>query len=171
VKLKNQCSVGTIYSFRAGFGERKRAHDRQMTAFPLALRRQSPGEAGLFDLVIGCENSLSDSGTGAGTATILSAVVGAIINIGGLKVHPEEIEAVINRHQASADVARQITPESHYRLYCGRRRCSSERARPRKRDSRRKRTLCDCRDLLASYKVPAVISFVETRGHVRREAR
>ena len=33
---------------------------------------------------------------------------GGIINIGGLKVHPEEIEAVINRHPAVQDVAREI---------------------------------------------------------------
>ena len=30
---------------------------------------------------------------------------GGIINVGGLKVHPEEIEAVINRHPAVRDVA------------------------------------------------------------------
>ena len=30
---------------------------------------------------------------------------GGIINVGGLKVHPEEIEAVINRHPQRAHVA------------------------------------------------------------------
>ena len=40
---------------------------------------------------------------------------GGIINIGGLKVHPEEIEAVINRHAGGADVARQIAPQPDHR--------------------------------------------------------
>ena len=38
--------------------------------------------------------------SGAATATISSAEGAAIINVGGLKVHPEEVEAVINRHPA-----------------------------------------------------------------------
>ena len=51
---------------------------------------------------------------------------GGIINIGGLKVHPEEIEAVINRHRRGADVARQIAPQPDHRRHRGRR-CRSGR--------------------------------------------
>jgi acyl-coenzyme A synthetase/AMP-(fatty) acid ligase len=86
---------------------------------------------------------------------------GGIINIGGLKVHPEEIEAVINRHQAVrmsraksrrspitgsivvADVVLAAAGIGHEKEI-------------------RAEIIRDCRDLLAHYKVPAVISFVET---------
>jgi len=84
---------------------------------------------------------------------------GGIINIGGLKVHPEEIEAVINRH-----------PEVRM-----------SRARSRKSpitggivvadvvladgidrgDGIRDEILADCRRSLAPHKVPAMIRFVD----------
>ncbi|MGC2163417.1 MAG: fatty acid--CoA ligase family protein [Silvibacterium sp.] len=85
-----------------------------------------------------------------------------VINVGGLKVHPEEIEAVINRHPAVqvslvrakknpitgalviADVVLQTTPQSL---------------------SYDKRTLQDdllllCREVLSAHKVPAAINFI-----------
>ena len=86
---------------------------------------------------------------------------GGIINIGGLKVHPEEIEAVINGHQlvrmsraksrrspitgsiVIADVVLAADGIGHEKEI-------------------RDEILRDCRNHLASYKVPAVISFVET---------
>jgi acyl-coenzyme A synthetase/AMP-(fatty) acid ligase len=85
---------------------------------------------------------------------------GGIINIGGLKVHPEEIEAIINRHadvrmsRAKARkspitgaivVADVVLAES-----------SASRA-----NEIRGEILTDCRTHLASHKVPAVIRFVE----------
>jgi acyl-CoA synthetase (AMP-forming)/AMP-acid ligase II len=86
---------------------------------------------------------------------------GGIINIGGLKVHPEEIETVINRHQA-------------VRMSCAKSRRSpitgsvvvadivlAENGIGREKKIRDE-ILDDCRAQLASYKVPAVIRFVET---------
>jgi acyl-CoA synthetase (AMP-forming)/AMP-acid ligase II len=86
---------------------------------------------------------------------------GGIINIGGLKVHPEEIEAVINRHQAVrmsraksrrspitgsivvADVVLAANAIGHEKEI-------------------RDEIISHCREQLAPYKVPVVISFVET---------
>jgi acyl-coenzyme A synthetase/AMP-(fatty) acid ligase len=85
---------------------------------------------------------------------------GGIINIGGLKVHPEEIEAVINRH-------------AEVRMSRARSRRSSitgaivvadvilaDGNDPAHRNDVRDRILADCRASLASHKVPAVIRFV-----------
>ncbi len=85
-----------------------------------------------------------------------------VINVGGLKVHPEEVEAVINRHpevQMSlvrtkknpitgalvvADVVLKAAPQSA------------------RRDVRALQDdiLLLCREALSSYKVPAAINFV-----------
>jgi acyl-coenzyme A synthetase/AMP-(fatty) acid ligase len=85
---------------------------------------------------------------------------GGIINIGGLKVHPEEIEAVINRQ-----------PE--VRMSRARSRRSpitggiviadvvlADDAPAGGTDDIRNRILADCRASLAAHKVPAVIRFV-----------
>ena len=86
---------------------------------------------------------------------------GGIINIGGLKVHPEEIEAVINRHAevrmsrarsrkspitGSIVVADVILADD----------CETSRA-----DEIRKKILADCRAQLPPHKVPAMIKFVD----------
>src|SRR5262249_34805305 len=85
---------------------------------------------------------------------------GGIINIGGLKVHPEEIEAVINRH-AEVRMSRAKSRRSPITgsivvadviLTAG----SADRAR-----DIRDEILSDCRASLATHKVPAVIRFVE----------
>jgi acyl-coenzyme A synthetase/AMP-(fatty) acid ligase len=85
---------------------------------------------------------------------------GGIINIGGLKVHPEEIEAVINRH-ADVRMSRARSRRSPITgavvvadviLADG---DSADRS-----DEIRKAILADCRASLASHKVPAVIRFV-----------
>ncbi|HEU4358941.1 MAG TPA: fatty acid--CoA ligase family protein [Xanthobacteraceae bacterium] len=86
---------------------------------------------------------------------------GGIINIGGLKVHPEEIESTINRHGAVrmsrararkspitgsivvADIVlAEGTPTDH-------------------QEAIRNEILAGCKATLAPYKVPAVIRFVE----------
>jgi acyl-coenzyme A synthetase/AMP-(fatty) acid ligase len=85
---------------------------------------------------------------------------GGIINIGGLKVHPEEIEAVINRH---AEVS----------MSCAKSRRSpitgaivvadvilAEGTDASRSSEIREQILADCRASLPSYKVPAVIRFV-----------
>jgi acyl-coenzyme A synthetase/AMP-(fatty) acid ligase len=85
---------------------------------------------------------------------------GGIINIGGLKVHPEEIEAVINRH-AEVRMSRARSRRSPITgaivvadvvLADG---GSAGRS-----DKIRNEILADCRASLASHKVPAVIRFV-----------
>jgi acyl-coenzyme A synthetase/AMP-(fatty) acid ligase len=87
---------------------------------------------------------------------------GGIINIGGLKVHPEEIEAVINRH-AAVRMSRARSRRSPITgaivvadviLADG---CDSSRS-----DDIRDKILADCRALLASHKVPAMIKFVQS---------
>jgi acyl-coenzyme A synthetase/AMP-(fatty) acid ligase len=85
---------------------------------------------------------------------------GGIINIGGLKVHPEEIEAVINRH-AEVRMSRARSRRSPITgaivvadviLADG---DSAGRS-----DKIRNEILADCRASLAPHKVPAVIRFV-----------
>ena len=86
---------------------------------------------------------------------------GGIINIGGLKVHPEEIEAVINRHdevRMSRVKARKspITGAivvADVVLADG---CDASRG-----DDIKSRIIADCRANLAPHKVPAMIKFVE----------
>jgi acyl-coenzyme A synthetase/AMP-(fatty) acid ligase len=85
---------------------------------------------------------------------------GGIINIGGLKVHPEEIEAVINRH-ADVRMSRARARRSPITgsivvadviLADG---CDVGNA-----DAIRAGILADCRARLAPHKVPAMIKFV-----------
>src|ERR1700688_169571 len=86
---------------------------------------------------------------------------GGIINIGGLKVHPEEIEAVINRHE-EVRMSRARSRKSPITgaivvadviLADG---CDLSRG-----DEIRKKILADCRAQLPSHKVPAMIKFVD----------
>jgi acyl-coenzyme A synthetase/AMP-(fatty) acid ligase len=85
---------------------------------------------------------------------------GGIINIGGLKVHPEEIEAVINRH---ADI-RMSRAKSRKSPITGAIVVAdvvlAESGASRSKEIRDE-ILADCRSHLASHKVPAVIRFVE----------
>ena len=85
---------------------------------------------------------------------------GGIINIGGLKVHPEEIEAVINRH---ADV-RMSRAKSRKSPITGAIVVAdvvlAEGGAVRSKNVRDE-ILADCRLHLAAHKVPAVIRFVE----------
>ena len=86
---------------------------------------------------------------------------GGIINIGGLKVHPEEIEAVISRHPA----VRMSRAKSRRSPITGSIVVAdivlAANGVGREKEIRDE-IISDCRDQLAPYKVPAVISFVET---------
>jgi acyl-coenzyme A synthetase/AMP-(fatty) acid ligase len=85
---------------------------------------------------------------------------GGIINIGGLKVHPEEIEAVISRHQA----VRMSRARSRRSPITGSVVVADivlDRDGLGREKEIRDEILRECRDRLAPYKVPAVISFVE----------
>src|SRR5713226_8815137 len=86
---------------------------------------------------------------------------GGVINIGGLKVHPEEIETIINRH-AEVRMSRARSRRSPITgsivvadviLADG---CDASRG-----DEIRKKILADCRAQLPSHKVPAMIKFVD----------
>src|ERR1700722_1659214 len=85
---------------------------------------------------------------------------GGIINIGGLKVHPEEIEAVINRHSE----VRMSRAKSRRNPITGAIVVAdvilAEGESAGRSDKIRNEILADCRASLASHKVPAVIRFV-----------
>jgi acyl-coenzyme A synthetase/AMP-(fatty) acid ligase len=87
---------------------------------------------------------------------------GGIINIGGLKVHPEEIEAVINRH-------------AEVRMSCAKSRRSpitgaivvadvilADGSDASRSGEIHDKILADCRASLAPHKVPAMIKFVSS---------
>jgi acyl-coenzyme A synthetase/AMP-(fatty) acid ligase len=89
-----------------------------------------------------------------------------VINVGGLKVHPEEIEAVINRHPkvrmslvkprknaiTGAIVVAEVVLESK----------PEDNATGGQNDALKKEILETCRGALAPYKVPAAIRFVSS---------
>ncbi len=85
---------------------------------------------------------------------------GGIINIGGLKVHPEEIEAVVNRQpevrMSRAKSRRSPITGSIVVVDV----ILAEDADASRSDEIRKRILADCKASLAPHKVPAVIKFV-----------
>jgi acyl-coenzyme A synthetase/AMP-(fatty) acid ligase len=85
---------------------------------------------------------------------------GGIINIGGLKVHPEEIEAVINRHaEVRMSRARSRRSPITGAIVVADVILADGDASGRSNEIR-DTILADCRASLASYKVPAVIRFV-----------
>jgi acyl-coenzyme A synthetase/AMP-(fatty) acid ligase len=85
---------------------------------------------------------------------------GGIINIGGLKVHPEEIEAVINRH---AEV-RMSRARSRRSPITGAIVVAdvilADGADTSRSDEIRDKIFADCRASLSPHKVPAMIKFV-----------
>jgi acyl-CoA synthetase (AMP-forming)/AMP-acid ligase II len=87
-----------------------------------------------------------------------------IINVGGLKVHPEEVEAVINRHpQVRASLVRArknlITGAIVIADVVLRTAAEGPIASDRS-DEVKREILAACRQALANYKVPAAIRFV-----------
>jgi acyl-coenzyme A synthetase/AMP-(fatty) acid ligase len=86
---------------------------------------------------------------------------GGIINIGGLKVHPEEIEAAINQH----GTVRMSRAHSRRSPITGSIVVAdvvlAEGTPTDGQEAIRKEILGGCKAMLAAYKVPAVIRFVE----------
>jgi acyl-coenzyme A synthetase/AMP-(fatty) acid ligase len=86
---------------------------------------------------------------------------GGIINIGGLKVHPEEVEAVINRH----DAVRMSRARSRRSPITGGIVVADvvliDGTDAGRHETIRTEILGRCKDSLPAYKVPAVIRFVE----------
>ena len=86
---------------------------------------------------------------------------GGIINIGGLKVHPEEVEAVINRH-ASVRMSRARSRKSPITgAIVVADVVLAEGADPSRKEAIGNEILAQCRASLAAHKVPAMIRFVE----------
>jgi acyl-coenzyme A synthetase/AMP-(fatty) acid ligase len=91
-----------------------------------------------------------------------------IINVGGLKVHPEEVEAVINRHpqiamslvkaRSSPVTGAVVVAEIVARAESDSRNGEVDRA------ALREELFALCRSALAPYKVPVVIHFVSALG-------
>ena len=86
---------------------------------------------------------------------------GGIINVGGLKVHPEEIEAVINQH-GSVRMSRALSRKSPITgaIVVAQVVLAEQADRPR-HETIREEILSNCKASLAPYKVPAMIRFVE----------
>ncbi|WP_024516083.1 class I adenylate-forming enzyme family protein [Bradyrhizobium sp. Tv2a-2] len=86
---------------------------------------------------------------------------GGIINIGGLKVHPEEIEAAINQHES----VRMSRARSRRSPITGAIVVAdvvlADGIDTSHREAIRTEIIGRCKDTLAAHKVPAVISFVE----------
>jgi acyl-CoA synthetase (AMP-forming)/AMP-acid ligase II len=83
---------------------------------------------------------------------------GGVINIGGRKVHPEEIEAVINRHPGvQMSVVRARKSPITGAIVVADVVATSDNAAA---DTLRHEILAACRGVLARYKVPASIRFV-----------
>jgi acyl-coenzyme A synthetase/AMP-(fatty) acid ligase len=86
---------------------------------------------------------------------------GGIINIGGLKVHPEEIEAAINRHDEvrMSRVRARRSPITGAIVVADV--ILTENCDPTRSEEIRKKIIADCKATLAPHKVPAMIKFVE----------
>jgi acyl-coenzyme A synthetase/AMP-(fatty) acid ligase len=101
-----------------------------------------------------------------------------VINIGGLKVHPEEVEAVINRHpQVHVSLVRtRKSPIIGSLVVADVVLKTVEQSGPQDAHELQGNILRFCRDSLSSYKVPAAINFVpslavaESGKLVRRDA-
>ena len=91
---------------------------------------------------------------------------GGIINVGGLKVHPEEIEAVINSHPA----VRMSLVRSRRNPFTGAIAIAEvvlNERRPTDQAAVRTEILEICRRQLAPFKVPALLKFAESLAHDR----
>jgi acyl-coenzyme A synthetase/AMP-(fatty) acid ligase len=136
-----------------------------------SLRVRSPGTAlgyvGREAKVLADEKGFVDTGDiveRRGDRYYFLGRRGGIINVGGLKVHPEEVEAVINRHPVVrmssvrsrrnpitgsivvADVVLKVEPDTS--------------SAPVPSVKLKEQILQICRDALAQHKVPAAIRFV-----------
>jgi acyl-coenzyme A synthetase/AMP-(fatty) acid ligase len=81
---------------------------------------------------------------------------GGIINVGGMKVHPEEVEAVINRHPA----VRMSVVKARKNPFTGAVVVADVVVRDEPSEALQGDILAACRARLAPHKVPAAIRFV-----------
>jgi acyl-coenzyme A synthetase/AMP-(fatty) acid ligase len=89
---------------------------------------------------------------------------GGIINVGGLKVHPEEVEAVINSHPRvrMSLVRSRRNPITGAVVTADVVLADAAGAEPAADERIRHEILDACRTMLAPHKVPALIRFVPT---------
>lgn len=85
---------------------------------------------------------------------------GGIINIGGLKVHPEEIETVINQHEL-VRMSRALSRKSPITGAIVVADVVLAEGADVEPDRIRAEIIRRCKDALAAYKVPAVVRFVD----------
>jgi acyl-coenzyme A synthetase/AMP-(fatty) acid ligase len=87
---------------------------------------------------------------------------GGIVNVGGLKVHPEEVEAVINRHRQvrMSRVRSRRSPITGAIVIADV--VLAETADALRSSAIRDEIMTTCRESLAVHKVPAMISFVSS---------
>ncbi len=137
-----------------------------------SLRIRSPRTASRYvgtDAPLADKDGFVDTGDMVelhGDRYVFAGRRGGIINIGGLKVHPEEIEAVINRHpQVRMSLVRPkrspITGSIVIADVVLKVRCEIRRRRRRARSVKGDISKL-CRDALPRHKVPAAISIVPT---------
>jgi acyl-coenzyme A synthetase/AMP-(fatty) acid ligase len=136
-----------------------------------SLRLRSPGVAvrylGAGRGAVADEHGFVDTGDVIATRNercYFAGRTGGIINVGGLKVHPEEVETVINRHPdvrmslvrpkknpitGSVVIADVVLAGS----------LADDRTDERKSEVKRE-IIALCRESLTQYKIPVTISFV-----------
>ena len=136
----------------------------------LSLRVRSPGTAsgyvGREDSVLADDEGFVDTGDIVelrGNRYYFLGRRGGVINVGGFKIHPEEVEVVINRHPAvqMSSVRSRKNPITGSIVvadvvlkaeYCSGTNVSSAGVK--------EEILRICRDLLPQHKVPALLNFV-----------
>ncbi len=158
-----------LAGFPAEFLERSR-DGIAMKVLEGSLRIRSPRAASRY---IGAEAALADQDgfvdTGdmvelRGDRYVFAGRRGGIINIGGLKVHPEEVEAVINRHpQVRMSLVRsKRSPITGSIVIADVVLKSADAGAAGELHQVEGDILKLCRDALPHHKVPAAISFVTT---------
>jgi acyl-CoA synthetase (AMP-forming)/AMP-acid ligase II len=155
---------------RAGFPAGILAHDREGVELKLVdgeLRIRSPRTAQRY---LGAQHALRDRDgfvdTGdiverRGDRYVFAGRRGGIINVGGLKIHPEEIEAVINRHpQVRMSLVRPKQNPITGSIVIADVVLKADCARSSGEQQIKNDILQLCRDALPRHKVPAAISIV-----------
>jgi acyl-CoA synthetase (AMP-forming)/AMP-acid ligase II len=146
------------------------------------LRIRSQGAAAAY---VGTAQSLTDTDGFVDTGDIVelrdgryhfAGRRGGVINIGGLKVHPEEIEAVINRHpRVRMSLVRPKQNPLTGSIVVADIVLNTEQEMPEARQFALKDDILQfCREALPRHKVPAAISFVAAlnvaaTGKLRRQ--
>src|SRR5580700_1897159 len=154
----------------AGFPASFLDHDRDGVELKLvegALRIRSPRTAERY---LGAQHALRDGDgfvdTGdmverRGDRYVFAGRRGGIINVGGLKIHPEEVEAVINRHpQVRMSLVRPKQNPVTGAIVIADVVLKADCARSGGEQQIKNDILELCRDVLPRHKVPATISIV-----------